>query len=1020
MSDSDDSFDKNRRHDDEDDHDDDEEEQVDEEEPEGEDLDDDEDDEEEDEDSDEPIKHGSNKRSKKKSSKKKRKKPRHGGFILEEAEVDSEIEDDEEWEEGAQPDIIDNKLDSSDHSDRNQHRRLQMILTSEEDQIENYYRMKYAEPTSVAHGYDGDAELSNNISQQALMPGVKDPNLWMVKCRIGEEKQTVLQLMRKFIAHQNSDDPLQIKSVVAPEGIKGYIYIEAYKQTHVKQAIQNVGNLRLGLYKQTMVPIAEMTEVLKVTKDTSNLKVGQWVRLKRGLYKDDLAQVDYVDVAQNQVHLKLIPRIDYTRLRGALRAPGNDSQNNDDGDNKKKRFKKPAAKLFDMDAIRSIGGEVTNDGDFIIFESNRYRRGFLYKAFNMNAIQVEGVKPTLAELERFEEHPEGMEIHLTESTLAEDRGHSFAAGDNIEVISGELKGLTGKILTIEGNLIKMLANHEDLDAPLPFQPHELRKYFKPGDHVKVIAGRYEGDTGLIIRVEDDQIVLFSDLTMHELRVLHKDLQLCSDMATGVDSMGQYQWGDLVHLDAQTVGVIVRLERENFHVLNMHDRVVQVKPQAILRKRDSKRAVSLDSDSNQIQVKDQVRVHDGPYTGRQGEIKHLYRGIAFLYSRMVLENGGIFACKTRHLLLQGASKAPPASAGGNLQAGYMSPRVMQSPAHPSAATGGGSPMPRQGFQRSGRDRNDLNLIGKTIKITQGHYKGYIGIVKDAIGATARVELHTSCQTITVDKTRIALVTADGRILPNSAAGRTPGMDSAASTPNPYAGSRTPSYGSQTPMHSGSRTPLHDPSRTPLHDGSRTPAWDSGATPRPEFEDYLDTSPSPGTFLAPNTPSYNNPETPQAYTPATPGSDSTPYSPYPTTSPSPSGSGGYLHGIVPSPGYLAPSPASTGSATYHNPHSVGPSPAPFGYSPMTPDVNFHLNPQTPGVGIGSDPSGGYASDWLTTDMEVRIKSIHQDEDLIGQHGFIRSISGSMCSVFLPKEDRVVSILSSNLEPVEHQQT
>ena len=569
------------------------------------------------------------------------------------------------------------------------------------------------------------------------------------------------------------------------------------------------------------------------------------------------------------MHLKLIPRIDYTRLRGALRAPGNDSQNNDDGDNKKKRFKKPAAKLFDMDAIRSIGGEVTNDGDFIIFESNRYRRGFLYKAFNMNAIQVEGVKPTLAELERFEEHPEGMEIHLTESTLAEDRGHSFAAGDNIEVISGELKGLTGKILTIEGNLIKMLANHEDLDAPLPFQPHELRKYFKPGDHVKVIAGRYEGDTGLIIRVEDDQIVLFSDLTMHELRVLHKDLQLCSDMATGVDSMGQYQWGDLVHLDAQTVGVIVRLERENFHVLNMHDRVVQVKPQAILRKRDSKRAVSLDSDSNQIQVKDQVRVHDGPYTGRQGEIKHLYRGIAFLYSRMVLENGGIFACKTRHLLLQGASKAPPASAGGNLQAGYMSPRVMQSPAHPSAATGGGSPMPRQGFQRSGRDRNDLNLIGKTIKITQGHYKGYIGIVKDAIGATARVELHTSCQTITVDKTRIALVTADGRILPNSAAGRTPGMDSAASTPNPYAGSRTPSYGSQTPMHSGSRTPLHDPSRTPLHDGSRTPAWDSGATPRPEFEDYLDTSPSPGTFLAPNTPSYNNPETPQAYTPATPG-------------------------------------------------------------------------------------------------------------------------------------------------------
>lgn len=39
-----------------------------------------------------------------------------------------------------------------------------------------------------------------------------------------------------------------------------------------------------------------------------------------GLYKDDIAQVDYVDVAQNEVHLKLLPRIDYTRMRGALKS----------------------------------------------------------------------------------------------------------------------------------------------------------------------------------------------------------------------------------------------------------------------------------------------------------------------------------------------------------------------------------------------------------------------------------------------------------------------------------------------------------------------------------------------------------------------------------------------------------------------------------------------------------------------------------------------------------------------------
>lgn len=190
----------------------------------------------------------------------------------------------------------------------------------------------------------------------------------MVKCRIGEEKATALLLMRKFLTYLNTDDPLQIKSVVAPEGVKGYIYVESYKQTHVKTAIENVGNLRMGKWKQEMVPIKEMTDVLKVVKEQVGLKVKQWVRLKRGLYKDDIAQVDYVDLAQNQAHLKLLPRIDYTRMRGALRTTSNVRKNiiflivflisklnlQDQDDNKKRKKRRPPAKPFDPEAVRYI------------------------------------------------------------------------------------------------------------------------------------------------------------------------------------------------------------------------------------------------------------------------------------------------------------------------------------------------------------------------------------------------------------------------------------------------------------------------------------------------------------------------------------------------------------------------------------------------------------------------------------------------------------------------------------------
>lgn len=68
-----------------------------------------------------------------------------------------------------------------------------------------------------------------------------------------------------------------------------------------------------------MVPLNEVVDTLKTVKDMPTLKPGSYVRLKRTLYKDDLAQVDWVDIAQNKINLKLIPRIDYTKLRGALR-----------------------------------------------------------------------------------------------------------------------------------------------------------------------------------------------------------------------------------------------------------------------------------------------------------------------------------------------------------------------------------------------------------------------------------------------------------------------------------------------------------------------------------------------------------------------------------------------------------------------------------------------------------------------------------------------------------------------------
>ena len=52
--------------------------------------------------------------------------------------------------------------------------------------------------------------------------------------------------------------------------------------------------------------------------------------------------------------------------------------------------------------------------------------------------------------------------------------------------------------------------------PLEFMAKELRKHFNVGDHIKVIAGRHESETGLIVRIENNLAIVFSDLTMHEV------------------------------------------------------------------------------------------------------------------------------------------------------------------------------------------------------------------------------------------------------------------------------------------------------------------------------------------------------------------------------------------------------------------------------------------------------------------------------------------------------------------------
>ena len=141
----------------------------------------------------------------------------------------------------------------SHNKDQSGHRALFNLQEREDNAAElaNYFKQRYSRQNDAARFGHAD-QLSDTIIQQKLLPGVKDPNLWTVKCKSGEEKMTALWLMRKFNAYLNREgkQPLAIKSVIVKEGLRGFIYVEAYKQTHVKAAIEEISNLKMGLWKQ--------------------------------------------------------------------------------------------------------------------------------------------------------------------------------------------------------------------------------------------------------------------------------------------------------------------------------------------------------------------------------------------------------------------------------------------------------------------------------------------------------------------------------------------------------------------------------------------------------------------------------------------------------------------------------------------------------------------------------------------------------------------------------------------------
>jgi transcription elongation factor SPT5 len=149
------------------------------------------------------------------------------------------------------------------------------------------------------------------------------------------------------------------------------------------------------------------------------------------------------------------------------------------------------------------------------------------------------------------------------------------------------------------------------------------------------------------------------------------------------------------------------------------------------------AATTDRNGSEIKFGDTIREVTGEQ--RTGIVNYVHRVFVFCNTQVVGENGGMMVARANNVSTVAASGPKLNRTVPDLS--KMNPNMAKS-------NGTGMPPPKT-FGR--RDR----ILGKTVSLRKGEYKGFLGTVKDITDDVARVELHAVNKTITIEKENLTV-------------------------------------------------------------------------------------------------------------------------------------------------------------------------------------------------------------------------------------------------------------------------
>ncbi|HID90972.1 TPA: transcription elongation factor Spt5 [Candidatus Bathyarchaeota archaeon] len=123
--------------------------------------------------------------------------------------------------------------------------------------------------------------------------------VFAVRTTVGQERN-VLTMIAARVMTEN----LPIKAIIAPETVKGYVFIEAAASHHVLRTISGIRHAR------SMIPgplnFSEIEPYIVTEPMIKKLRVGDIVEIVAGPFKGERAKIARIDPAKEDVTIELL------------------------------------------------------------------------------------------------------------------------------------------------------------------------------------------------------------------------------------------------------------------------------------------------------------------------------------------------------------------------------------------------------------------------------------------------------------------------------------------------------------------------------------------------------------------------------------------------------------------------------------------------------------------------------------------------------------------------------------------